>query len=159
MEWMRSVFLVHPCGAQHAPVVRPPFTFGKNLWPGFEFFPCAHARPRAAASGDEEVGLSNELVSAQHATVLLQDPRHPALGCQTSVNVQIVERQVPHVMLCIQAVRMKSLQAAERPAGLAPAGFNCWQSTGLGEKLGSRKADGSGVEKSLQQRTEGHHPE
>jgi hypothetical protein len=62
-------------------------------------------------------------------------------------------------MLSTQAVEMKSLQAAERLADLVPVRFNCWQSTGLGEELGSRKADGTGVEKSLQQRTEGHHPE
>ncbi len=36
----------------------------------------------------------------------------------------------PHViMLCTQAVGMKSLQAAERPADLAPVRFNCWWSS------------------------------
>jgi hypothetical protein len=32
-------------------------------------------------------------------------------------------------MLRTQAVGVKSLQAAERPADLAPVRFNCWQST------------------------------
>jgi hypothetical protein len=51
---------------------------------------------------------------AQHAVVLLPDP------CQVP----------PHVlMLRTQAVGIKSLQATERPANLAPVCFNCWQST------------------------------
>jgi hypothetical protein len=94
VEWTRSLFPVNSHGAQYDTVVKPPFTFGQDLWPGFEFFPRAHAGPRAAALGDEEVGLSNELVSAQHAVVLLEDPCHAALGCHFSVHVQIVACQV-----------------------------------------------------------------
>jgi hypothetical protein len=53
---------VNRCGAQHAPVVRPPFTFGCILRPGFEFSPRPRAGPRAAAVEDEGLGLSGVLV-------------------------------------------------------------------------------------------------
>ncbi len=49
-------------GAQHAPVVRPPFTFSHILRPCFEFSPCACVWPRAAADEDEGVGLHGMLV-------------------------------------------------------------------------------------------------
>ncbi len=57
----RSAISVNRCGAQHAPVVRPPFTFGHILRPGFEFSPCACDWPRASVVGDEGVGLPGEL--------------------------------------------------------------------------------------------------
>jgi hypothetical protein len=71
-----SAFPVNRHGAQHTPIVRPPFTFGFNLQPGFEISPRARAGPRAAALADEGVGLSGELVSAQQAVVLLPEPCH-----------------------------------------------------------------------------------
>jgi hypothetical protein len=83
-----------------APVMRPPFTFGHNLWPGFELSPCARAGPRIAAVGDEGVGLSDELVSAQHAVVLLPDPRHAARSHHLSAHIQIVTCQVPPTSYC-----------------------------------------------------------
>jgi hypothetical protein len=49
-------------GAQHAPVMRPPFTFGRILQPGFEFSPRARAGPRATAVEDEGFSLSDVLV-------------------------------------------------------------------------------------------------
>ena len=66
-------------GAQHAPVAWPPFTFGRNLRPGFELSPRARAGPTAAAAGDEEVGLPGELDRAQRA-IVLSDPRLAAHG-------------------------------------------------------------------------------
>jgi hypothetical protein len=66
---------------QHVPVVRPPFTYGHILQPGFEFSPHAHAGPEAAVVDDEGVGLPGKLVySGRHAVVLLPDPRHAARG-------------------------------------------------------------------------------
>jgi hypothetical protein len=81
VQWKSSAIPVNRWGAQHTPVVRPPFTFGCNLWSGFKFSPGAHARPRAAAVGDDEVGLFGELVRAQHAVVLLLDPLCPCCDC------------------------------------------------------------------------------
>ncbi len=49
-------------GAQHTPVVRPPFTFGRILPPGFKFSPRARAGPRAAAVENEGFGLPGVLV-------------------------------------------------------------------------------------------------
>jgi hypothetical protein len=89
-----------PSGAQHAPVVRPLFTFGRNLRPGFEFCTCACARPVVADLGDKGVGLSGELVSAQHAIVLLPDPRHAARRRHLSIHIQIVMCQVPPTSCC-----------------------------------------------------------
>ncbi len=57
----RTAILVNRHGAQHAQVVRPPFTFGRILWPGFEFSPRAQAGPRAAVVDDEGVSLPGEL--------------------------------------------------------------------------------------------------
>jgi hypothetical protein len=74
--------------------VRPPFTFGRILQPGLEFSLRTHAGPRAPAIGDEGIGLSGKLVSAQHA-VILPDLSHPAHGHHLSVHVQIVTCQVP----------------------------------------------------------------
>ncbi len=48
-----------------------------------------------------------------------------AHGSNLFVHVPIIMCQVPHVMLRTQAVGMKSLQAAEQPADLAPIGFDC----------------------------------
>ncbi len=48
-------------GAQHAPVVRPPFTFGHIVRPGFEFSPRACAGPRAAVVEDEGFALPGVL--------------------------------------------------------------------------------------------------
>jgi hypothetical protein len=112
-------------GAQLVPVVRPPFTFGRILLPGFEFSPRARAGPEAAVLDDEgSVFLAN--YSGRHAVVLLPDPRHVARGRYFSAHIQINVPGPPHVvMLRTQAVGMKSLQAAERPADLTPVHFNC----------------------------------
>ncbi len=74
------------------------------------------------------VSLAN--YSGRHAVILLPDTRHAARGRYFSAHVQINVPGPPHVvMLRTQAVGMKSLQAAPRPADLAPIRFNCWQST------------------------------
>ncbi len=51
----RAAIPVNRHGAQHIPVVRPPFTFG------FEFSLSARARPEAAVVDDEGVGFPGEL--------------------------------------------------------------------------------------------------
>jgi hypothetical protein len=125
VQGKRSAILVNCLGAQHVQVVWPLFTFCRQLRPGFKFSPPAHAGPKAAASGDEGVGLPGELVRVHHAVVLLPDPRLMAHGSNLFVHVPIIMCQVSHVMLRTQAVGMKSLQAAVRPADLAPIGFDC----------------------------------
>jgi hypothetical protein len=57
----RTAIPVNRHGAQHTPVVRSPFTFGRNLRPGFETFPRARAGPRAAVVEDEGVDLPGAL--------------------------------------------------------------------------------------------------
>jgi hypothetical protein len=93
--------------------------------PVLSFSPRAHARPKAAAVGYGEVGLPGALVGAENAVILLPDPCHPAHGRHLSAHIQIVFARSPQIMLHSQAVRMKSLQAAEQPADLAPVRFNC----------------------------------
>ncbi len=73
-------------------------------------------------------------VSAENTVVLRPLPRsspryplQPSLWLHPDCNVP----GAPHLMLHTQAVGMKSLQAAEQPAHLAPVRFNCWQSTGV----------------------------
>jgi hypothetical protein len=53
----KAAIPVNRRGAQHIPVVSPPFTFGCILRPGFEFSPCACAGPEAAVVDDEGIGL------------------------------------------------------------------------------------------------------
>jgi hypothetical protein len=57
----RAAIPVNRCGAQHIPVVRPPFIFDRILRPGFEFSPRARAGPEAAVVDDEGVGLPGKL--------------------------------------------------------------------------------------------------
>jgi hypothetical protein len=57
----RAAIPVDRRGAQHVPVVRPPSTFGRILWPGFKFSPRARAGPEVAVVDDEGVGLPGEL--------------------------------------------------------------------------------------------------
>jgi hypothetical protein len=76
------------------------------------------------------VSLANYL--GRHPVNLLPDPRHAARGHYISAHVQFNVPGPPHViMLRTQAVGMKSLQAAEQSADLAPVRFNCWQSTAI----------------------------
>jgi hypothetical protein len=65
----RTFFPVNRRGAQHAPVVWLPFTFSRNIRPGFKLPPYAHADLTVAVVGDEEDGLPGELIRAQHAVV------------------------------------------------------------------------------------------
>ncbi len=130
VQWSSSPILVNRRGAQHAPVVRPPFTFGCILWLGFEFSPRARAGPRAAAVGDEGFGLP--ACSARCHTPPRSSPHGP--WPPLFAHVQINVPGLPHVpMLRTHSVGLKSLQAAEWPADLAPVRFNCWQSTGKTE--------------------------
>jgi hypothetical protein len=112
------------CGGQHASIAWPPFTFRWQLRPVFEFSPLASAGPKAAAVGNKDVGLSGELVRAQHTVILLPGPRLTACGRHVFAHVQIIMCQVPRVMLHMQAVRMKSLQATDWIADLAPVHVN-----------------------------------
>jgi hypothetical protein len=102
-----------------------PIHFRPHSAARFEFSPCARAGPEAAVVDDEGVGLPGELIR-RHAAILLQDPCHAARGHYFSVHVQFNVPGPPHVIILhTQAVVMKSLQAAERPADLAPVRFNC----------------------------------
>jgi hypothetical protein len=102
--------------------LRPPFTFGRNLRPSFEFSPCALAGPRAAAVENEGVGLSGVLVSAQDA-VVLPDPHHMACGHHLSTHIKIITCQVPPCHVAHAGSQNEVI------AGLATIRFNCWQST------------------------------
>ncbi len=76
-----------------------PIHFWPHFWPSFEFSPHAPASPRAAAVEDEGFSLPGELVSAQHAVILLPDPRHMACDYYLSAHIQIVTSpQCRHVV-------------------------------------------------------------
>ncbi len=68
----RTFFLVNHRGAQHAPVLWPPFTFGCKQQSGFKLPTHARVNPMAAVVGDEEVSLPGELLRAQYAVVFSQ---------------------------------------------------------------------------------------
>jgi hypothetical protein len=57
----RAAIPVNRRGAQHVPVVMPPFNFGRILRPSFEFSSCARAGPEAAVEDDEGIDLPGEL--------------------------------------------------------------------------------------------------
>jgi hypothetical protein len=120
-QWDRAAILENRHGAQHAPVRRPPIHFRPLFTAQFRASPCARAGPNATAVKDEGVSFPGELDRAQHAVVLLPDPRHAARGKLLSAHIQLNMPDFPHIiMLHMQAVGVKSLQAAERPADLAP---------------------------------------
>jgi hypothetical protein len=106
----RAAMPVNRRGAQQVSVVRPPFTFGHILRPGFKFSPRARAAPKAVTlSSSSQIFAMRPMVTISPPTSRLCTMPGP-----------------PHViMLRTQAVGMKSLQAAERPADLAPVRFNC----------------------------------
>jgi hypothetical protein len=66
--------------------------------------------PKASAAGDEEVNLPSELGRAQHLVLFFPDSCHHLSAHVLTVMCQAL----PHVLLTIEAVGMKSLQAAER---------------------------------------------
>ncbi len=102
-----------------------PIHLRPQLTAQFRASPHARAGPKAVAVDDEGVGLPGELVRAQHAVVLLPDPCHAARGKLILRPCPVNVPGSPHIMLRMQAVGMKLLQAAERPADLAPIRFNC----------------------------------
>jgi hypothetical protein len=65
----------------------------------FRASPRARAGPKAAAVQDEGVGLPGKLCSAQHAVVLLPDPRHTARGISLSAHVQLNVPGALHVVM------------------------------------------------------------
>jgi hypothetical protein len=86
--------------------------FGHLLRPGIEFSPCAHEGPKAAAVGDEEFGLTGELVSAQHAVILLSDLASQPMATISPSMSRLEHAKSPQVILDMQAIGMKSLQAS-----------------------------------------------
>jgi hypothetical protein len=57
IQWKDDFFPVNHHGAQHAPVVWPPFTFRHYYGPVSSFPPHACAETKVVAVGNEEVGL------------------------------------------------------------------------------------------------------
>ncbi len=108
----------------HAPVVRAPIHFRLLFEAWFRASPRARAGPNTAAVEDEGVGLSGKLSRAQYAAILLPGPRHAAVAASSSTSSLNVPGISHVVMLCTQAVRVGPVQAAERPADLAPVRFN-----------------------------------
>jgi hypothetical protein len=118
-----SLVQVNRRGAQHAPVMRPSFTVDCIVRPGFEF--CACAGPRAAVVEDE--GLSF-LACWSCSTCCHTPPRSSPRGPWPPLLHPRPNKRArpppPQVLMRTQAVGVKSLQAAGRPADLAPVRFN-----------------------------------
>jgi hypothetical protein len=100
VQWKRPAIPVNTCRAQQAPVVKPSFPFGRNLWPCFEFSPRACAGTEPVAVGNEGVCLSGEIVRVQQTVILLPDPCHVACVRCLSIHIQIVKCQVPLASCC-----------------------------------------------------------
>ncbi len=64
----------------HATVAWAPIHFRPLFAARFRASPRARAGPNTAAVKDEGVGLSGKLSRAQHAVILLPDPRHAAVA-------------------------------------------------------------------------------
>ncbi len=111
---------VNCCGAQHAPVVRPPFTFGRILRPGFEFSPCAHAGPRDAAVEDERFGLSGVLV------MLSTLPYSSQILATRPVAASLRPRPVSRAR---SPPRLHVAHAGSRNKVIAGRGASCWPGT------------------------------
>ncbi len=113
-------------GAQHAPVVRPPFTFGHIVWPGFEFSPLARAGPRAAVVKVEWFVLPGVLVmlSTLSCSSQILATRSVAASLRPRPN-QHARPPPPRSHVAHAGSWNEVIQAAERPADLAPVRFNC----------------------------------
>ncbi len=110
----------------------PPFTFGYNLRPGLSFPMCTCWAQSCYCRRWR--GRPSRWASQSSARCLPPSRSSPRSPWQTLRPRLAWWQGSPHiVMLLTQAVGMKSLQAAERPADLAPIRFNCWQSTVLNE--------------------------
>jgi hypothetical protein len=109
----------------HAPVAWAPIHFPLLFAARFRASPRTRAGPNAAVVKDEGLGLSGRLSRAQHAVILLPGPRHAAVAASSSTSSVHVPGISYIVMLCTQAVGVGPMQAAERPADLAPVRFNC----------------------------------
>jgi hypothetical protein len=113
----------HPGGppwGQHIPRREAPIHFRPHSAARFEFL-YARTGPEAAVVDDEGVSLPGKLIRPSRC-----HPRHAAHGHYFSVHAQFNVPGPPHVVILrTQVVGMKSLQAAERPADLAPVRFNC----------------------------------
>jgi hypothetical protein len=102
VQWRRSIIPVNRRGAQHAPVVRPPFTFGRILQPGFEFSPRACARPRAAAMEDEGFGLPGVLVMLSTLSYSSQILAYTVRGRLSSPTSKLTCQVPPTFSCCAQ---------------------------------------------------------
>jgi hypothetical protein len=96
-------------GAQHAPVVRPPSTYGRIVRPGFEFSPRACAGPRAAAVRVEGFDLPGVLVMLSTLSYSSQHLATRSAAASLRPRPDQGARPPPHVlMLRTQAVGMRS---------------------------------------------------
>jgi hypothetical protein len=59
-------------GSAHSSCVGPYSLSAANYGPVSSFFPRAHAKPKAAAVGDDVLGLPGEQLKAQHTVVSSQ---------------------------------------------------------------------------------------
>jgi hypothetical protein len=114
-----------PPWGSHAPVAWSPIHLRPLFAAQFRASPRARAGPKAAAVKVEGVGLSGGLSRAQHAVILLPGPRQIAVAASSSTSIVHVPGISHIIMLCTQAVGVGPMQAAERPADLAPVRFNC----------------------------------
>ena len=111
-------------GAQHAPVVRPPSTYGRIVRPGFEFSPRARAGPGAAVVEAEGFVLTGVQKSARRHAPPRSSPRGPWAPLFAHVQIN-VPGPSPRSHAAHAGSQSEVMQAAERPADLAPVRFNC----------------------------------
>jgi hypothetical protein len=112
-------------GAQHNPVVRPPSTFGRIVWPGFEFSPRVHAGPRAAVVRVEGFVLPGVLVMLSTLSCSSQILATRSVAASLRPGPDQRARPPPRSHVAHAGSRNEVMQAAERPADLAPVRFNC----------------------------------
>jgi hypothetical protein len=125
VQCSRGCLIGETLWGSHAPVMRAPIHFRPLFVAQFRASPCAHAGPNTAAIKDEGVCLPGKLSRTQHTAILLPGPRHAAVAASPATSSLNVPGVSHVVMLCTQAVGVRSVQAAERPADLAPVRFNC----------------------------------
>jgi hypothetical protein len=101
--------------------------FSSTTYGRFQVSPRARAGTRVAAVEDEGVGHPSW--GASQSTARCRPPPRSlshSPWCYLSTHVQLNMPGSPHIIIVrTQAVGMKSLQTAERPADLVPVRFNC----------------------------------
>ncbi len=117
-----------PWGSVWSNLVAPVYFLPPRA-PWFWAFSKCMCRAKAAAIGNEEVGLLGELISAQHAIIFLPDPRFMVYCPYLFTLILFITCQVlPRITVHVDS-RSEVIAGCRVACWLGTGRFNYWQST------------------------------